>query len=145
MRFGPRQDVEREGQQAVAGEDRGRLVERLVRGRLAAPQVVVVHRRQVVVHQRIAVHAFERRTGHQRALARHVEQRGALHDQKRAEALAAAERGVAHRVEQPVRARELARGGLRRQQAVEQPLGIRRNAGELRLEALRGQRSSPSF
>ena len=70
-----RQNVEGEGQQAVAGENRGRLVEFLVRGRLAAPQVVVVHRRQIVMHQRIAVHAFERRARHQRALARHVEQR----------------------------------------------------------------------
>ena len=73
-----RQQVEREGQQAVAGQDRRRLVERLVGGRLAAAQIVIVHRRQVVVHQRIAMHAFERGAGQQRALARHVEQVGAL-------------------------------------------------------------------
>ena len=67
MHLGARQNVEREGQQRVAGEDRGRLVVGLVRGRLAAAQVVIVHRRQVVVHQRIAVHAFER--GSRRAAA----------------------------------------------------------------------------
>ena len=61
-----RQNVEGKRQQAVAGEDRGRLVEFLVRGRLPAPQVVIVHRRQIVVHQRIAMHAFERGAGHQR-------------------------------------------------------------------------------
>ena len=33
----PRQNIEGESEQAVAGQDRGRLVERLVRGRLAAP------------------------------------------------------------------------------------------------------------
>ena len=40
-----RQNVERQRQQSVAREDRGRLVELLVRGRPPAPQVVVVHRR----------------------------------------------------------------------------------------------------
>ena len=64
------ENVEREGQQPVAGQDGGRLVERLVRGRAAAPQVVVVHGRQVVVRERIAMHAFERRRRHQRMLAR---------------------------------------------------------------------------
>ena len=64
--------------QAVAGEDRGRLVECLVRGRLAAPQVVIVHGRQVVVHQRVAMHAFERRAGHQRLRPRNFEQGRAI-------------------------------------------------------------------
>ena len=46
--------------QRVAGEDRGRFVEGDVHGRLAATQRIVVHRRQVVVHQRIGVHQFHR-------------------------------------------------------------------------------------
>ena len=50
-----RQQLERQRLQRVAGEDRGRLVEGLVAGRAAAAQVVVVHRRQVVVDQAIAV------------------------------------------------------------------------------------------
>ena len=54
-------DVEGKRQQAVAGKDGGRLVEGLVHGRLAAAQIVVVHRRQVVMDERIAVDAFERR------------------------------------------------------------------------------------
>ena len=78
MGLRPRQDVEGEGQQAVAGEDRGRLVERLVHGRPAAAQIVVVHRRQVVMHQRIAVHEFDRGAGHQRVLAPDAEQRRGL-------------------------------------------------------------------
>ena len=54
-------DVEGQRQQRVAGQDGGRLVEGLVHGRLAAAQIVVVHRRQVVMDEGIAVHAFERR------------------------------------------------------------------------------------
>ena len=95
-----RQDVEGEGQQAIAGEDGGRFVEFLVRRRLPAPQVVIVHRRQVVVHQRVAMHAFERRAGHQRLLARDLEQRRAFHHQEGPEPLAAAEAGIAHGLDQ---------------------------------------------
>ena len=54
--------------QPVAGQDRRRLVERLVAGRPAAPQVVVVHRRQVVVDQRIGVHHLQRTGRRQRRL-----------------------------------------------------------------------------
>ena len=46
---------ERERLQSIAGEDRGRLVELPVRRRAAAPQIVVVHRRQIVVHERVGV------------------------------------------------------------------------------------------
>ena len=54
------QHLERQRVQAIAGQDRGRLVERLVHGRLAAAQVVVVHRRQIVVDQRIDVDRLDR-------------------------------------------------------------------------------------
>ena len=50
-----REQVEGEHLQRVAGEDRRRLVERPVRRRPAATQVVVVHRGQVVVDERIGV------------------------------------------------------------------------------------------
>jgi hypothetical protein len=49
------EDLERERLQRVAGENRGRLVEFDVRRRTAAAQVIVVHRRQVVVHERVGV------------------------------------------------------------------------------------------
>ena len=104
---GPRHQIEGEGEQAVAGQDRGRLVEGLVRGGAAAAQVVVVHRRQVVVHQRIAVHAFERGAGQQRAVMGGAEQAGAFDQQKRAHALAAAQRRIAHGLEQPRRPGDL--------------------------------------
>ena len=53
------EDVEGEGQQAVAGENCGGLVERLVRGRAAAAEIVVVHGGEVVVDEAVAVDAFD--------------------------------------------------------------------------------------
>ena len=115
-----RENVEREGEQPVARQDGGGLVERLVRRRAAAPQVVVVHGGQVVVRERVAVHAFERRRRHQRMLAPDVEQGRAFDHQERAEPLAAAEARIAHGVEQPRRPGPLAVDRGRRQQLVQE-------------------------
>ncbi len=54
-----------EGQslQRIAGEDRQRLVEGAVHRRTAAAQVVVVHRRQVIVDQRVGVDHLQRGGG----------------------------------------------------------------------------------
>ena len=104
MRIGRGEDLEGERQQAVAGQDRGRLVKRLVRRGPPAPQVVIVHGGQIVVNQRIAVHAFKRRRRVQRPLDGHAEQRRALDHKERPHPLAAAQRAIAHRFEQ-------ARGG----------------------------------
>ena len=57
------EDVEGQRQQRVAGEDRRRLVEGLVDRRPAAAEVVVVHRRQVVMDEAVGMDAFERRGG----------------------------------------------------------------------------------
>ena len=51
---------ERERVQCIASQDRGGDVERNVHCRPAPPQVVVVHRRQVVVHQRKRMDQFDR-------------------------------------------------------------------------------------
>ena len=51
---------ERQRLQRVAGEQRRRLAERDVAGRLAAAQRVVVHARQVVVDERIGVDQLDR-------------------------------------------------------------------------------------
>ena len=48
------------GQQAVAGQNGGGFVELLVHCRPAAPQIAVVHGRQIVVDQAVAVHHFDR-------------------------------------------------------------------------------------
>ena len=59
MGVGFGQHLEGAGLQRVAGQDGGGFVEGLVAARLAAAQVVVVHGRQVVVHQRIGVQHFD--------------------------------------------------------------------------------------
>ena len=45
----------------IAGEQRDRLAECNVAARLAAPERVVVHARQIVMHERIGVHQLQRR------------------------------------------------------------------------------------
>ena len=119
-----RENVEGEGQEAVAGEDGGRLVEFFVCRRLPAPQVVIVHRRQIVVHQRVAVHAFERGAGHQRLRARNFEQARALHYQEWSEPFAATEARIADGVYQAGRPRLLAGNRRRRQKPIQQVVDI---------------------
>ncbi len=63
-----RHHLERQRQEPVARQDRRGLVKRPVTGRPAAPQVVVVHRRQVVVNQRISVNHLERTGRRQRRI-----------------------------------------------------------------------------
>ena len=100
MRPGSCQQLEGEREQRVTGQDRGPLVEGLVDGRPAAAEIVVVHGRQVVVNQRIAVYAFERRRDLERGLCRDAEQARAFERQEGPQALAAAERGQPHGLDQ---------------------------------------------
>ena len=51
MGVGLGQDLERASLQCVAGQDSRRLIKRLMCARLATPQIVIVHGRQVVMHQ----------------------------------------------------------------------------------------------
>ena len=65
------QHFERQGQQSVAHQNGRRFAEDLVACRPAATQVVVVHRRQIVVDQRIGVdhfHGAGRRQGRARSV-----------------------------------------------------------------------------
>ena len=119
-------DVEGERQQPVAGQDRGGVVGLLVQRGPAAAQIAVVHRRQIVMDQRIAVDAFERRAGQQRGLARHAEHRRALDHQKRPQPLSAAEARIAHGVHQPFRPRDLVGQERIRQQLPKQGFGVLR-------------------
>ncbi len=67
-----------------------------MRARPAAPEVVVVERRQVVVNETVAMHHLDRRGDAQRAGPLHPEQIGAGEDQMRPHALARAGHGIAH-------------------------------------------------
>ena len=51
--------LESQSQQPVAGQDRGRLAVNDVAGRLAAPQVIIIERRKVVVNQRISMNHLQ--------------------------------------------------------------------------------------
>jgi len=51
MRLLIRQHFKGQVVQAIARQDRRRLVERLVHGRLSPAKIVIVHRRQIVMHQ----------------------------------------------------------------------------------------------
>ena len=96
----PAQDLEGDGEQRVAGEDRGRLAEGDMQRGAPAAQRIVVHGRQIVMDQGIAMHAFERGGGIEAAFLRHAEQAARGHEQKGPQTLAAAEGRVAHGVGQ---------------------------------------------
>ncbi len=145
MNLRPCDQVEGKGEQGVAGEDRGRLVEGLVHGRPPAAQVVIIHGRQVVMHQRIAMQAFERSAGQQRPGRRGAEQGGAFNQQERAQPFAAAEHGMAHGGHQPRRAHDLAGLGGVAEQAVEQGLRFGGDGAEARGEIAGGTRVHVAF
>ena len=71
-----REQRERFGQQRVAGEDRHAFAEDDVGRRPAPPQRVVVHRRQIVVHERIGVDHLERARRRHRERERRVRRPG---------------------------------------------------------------------
>ncbi len=65
-------------------------------------KIVIVHARQIVMDQRIDVDRLDRRAGADAALLVEPEQPAGGDGQQRPDALAAAEPGVAHRLEQTV-------------------------------------------
>jgi hypothetical protein len=58
FRIGRGEDLEREGEEGVSGEDSGGLVVRAVASGAAPPEVAVVHGGEVIVDQAVAVEAF---------------------------------------------------------------------------------------
>jgi hypothetical protein len=95
------EDLERERVEAVAGKHRLGFPERPVDGRLAAPEVVIVHARQIVVDQAVDMDRLDRAADPQRPLGIDREQLSGSGGKQRAQALAAADRCVAHRGIQP--------------------------------------------
>ena len=98
--IGVRQYFERQRVKRVSGENGRGFVKGFVHGRLAAPHVVIVHARQIVVDEAIDVNAFHRDAHAQRARSINVEQIGRSADEKRTQPLSAADRGMAHGFEQ---------------------------------------------
>jgi len=54
-----REKLEGKSEQCIAGEEGGGFVELLMGGGVAAPEVIIIHARQVIVDQRIRMQAFE--------------------------------------------------------------------------------------
>lgn len=76
-------------------------------GGFATTKIVIVHRGQVVMDQRIAVHALDGGRGLRRCGRIGIEQGSRLHDQKRPQPLPAIEHSVPHRGQQPFWPRDL--------------------------------------
>ena len=98
VRVGFGQDLEGAGLQGIAGQNRRGLVELLMGRGFAPSQIVVVHRRKVVMNQRIGVQHLNRGRRACRAGLRHGEHCGALHHQERPQPLAATQGRIAHSV-----------------------------------------------
>ncbi len=140
LRLLPReQQHERLGVEPVAGQDRDVLAERDVAGRPAAAQVVVVHRGEVVVDQRIGVDQLDRDRQRKHPLGVAAERRGGRERQHRPDPLAAREQRVAHRLIEPL-GRRLGRESQRLEIALDlgaQVLGIGRRRRGYRVVAAR--------
>ncbi len=93
------------GEQGVAGEDRDVLAVDPVAGRLTAAQVVVVHRGQVVVDERVRVHELDGRGGRQEPLRVLAQPLAAGEREHAADPLAAGQQRVAHRLDEGAGAR----------------------------------------
>ena len=90
---------EGQGLKCIARQNSRRLVPTAMYGRSPTPQIVVVHRRKIIVDQRIGVQRLDCGRRVQRLGRVDTMQRGALQNQVPAQALAAGHR-VAHRLDQ---------------------------------------------
>ncbi|CUX24403.1 hypothetical protein AGR7B_Cc270182 [Agrobacterium deltaense RV3] len=127
-------DIEGKRQQAVAGENCGRLIEFAMHGRLAAAQVVVVHGRQIVMNKRITMEAFQCRANIKGGFGIPARKGGTFDDEERPQAFTAVQHAMAHGVEQVLRARDLIRAGFARKQAAKQGFGFGCVFAQLRFE-----------
>jgi hypothetical protein len=107
-------DLERHGQQAVTGQNGGGFIIGNVAGGFAAAQVVVVHCRQVIMHQRIAMDAFQCRADAQRLIMICPEDAGTFGHEERTQPLALGKRRIAHGL-----GHAWCTGAVQRQQPVE--------------------------
>ncbi len=89
-------ELKGQGLQGVTDQDGRGLVIGLVAGGATAAQFVVVHRRQVVVHQRIGVDQLDGTGGHVEAFDRCPQQFAGGMQQDGTEALAIAQHHIAH-------------------------------------------------
>lgn len=116
----------RKGEQRIASEDRRRLVERDMNRRPPTPQVVVVHGRQIVVHEAERVHQFDRHARRQRDRPGSPSSLCAVPRQQRTDPLAPAQERMLARLPKPPRRhspKRRSKGSLDRRQWGGHPLG----------------------
>jgi hypothetical protein len=110
VRIGPRirQDLEGEGLEGIARQDGRCFVEGPVDGRPATAEIIVVHGRQVVVDQGIAVQQLDGAPGPQASPGPGSQEAGRLERQEGPQPLAAAQDRVPHGGGEPGRPYDLA-------------------------------------
>ena len=91
-----RQKRKRKRLQRVTGEHRLRLTKLHVAGGFAAPKGIVIHGRQIIVHERIRVHRLNRKSRGVKGRARGLREVPCGVDKKRTHAFTAAQDRVAH-------------------------------------------------
>jgi len=102
MGGGMSQHFEGAGQQGIAGEESGLLIELTMTGRAAPAQIVIIHAGQIIVDQRIAMDHFDRTGDADGGAFGDMEQAGRLHHQEGAQPLAAIEAGITHGLDHAV-------------------------------------------
>ena len=109
-----RQQRESKGVQRIPGEDGGGLIKSAVRAGTTTTQVVIVHRRQVVVNERVGVDGLNRAGGGINTIRRHAEIVCRCIKQRRAQPLAATKGCITHGVGKTLarRRQDTAQGGF---------------------------------
>jgi hypothetical protein len=134
MGFRSRQNIEREREQPVSGKDRSSFIKRLVCRWATAPQGVIIHAGEIIMHQRIAMYALQCGRRHKGIFWRDTKESGGLGYEKRAQALSAAEGRISNSLQQPFRPDALSLRWIRFQQAVEEGFYVPGNSSEPMLE-----------
>jgi hypothetical protein len=96
MRLRACQYFERHSMEGVASQNSCGVIERAVHSWLAAPHVVVIHARQVVMHERVYMDGLNSRSNAHRDRTINMKQSSRRGDQQRAKPLASAYRRVSH-------------------------------------------------
>lgn len=119
MRSRRSENFECERQQRVTSEDRGRLVKLKMHGGTAAPEIIVIHGRQIVMNQRVTVDTLKSCSSIKHVFAPYSEQCCGFDQQKGAQTLPASKGRILHGLGKP---RRWGSGTARARQQICEPL-----------------------
>jgi hypothetical protein len=97
-RFGLRNNLKCDGQQRVPGEHRNPIAKDFVTRGTPAAEIIVIHAREVIMHERIRVDAFERAGQGESILGLAMASFRCRETKDRPQSLASGEKTVAHRL-----------------------------------------------